>query len=114
FRAADGPTGRAADHRADLGAADMSTRPVLWKAFAPVELGEAERDLQRRVREFLARELPRGTFEPGLGMNNPADPEFSRKLAARGWVGMALPKRYGGGERTAVERFIVPEALLRA
>jgi len=113
MRRSDDPTGLASEHRDDLGAADMSTRPVLWKAFAPIELGEAERDLQRQVREFLARELPRGTFEPGLGMNNPADPEFSRKLAARGWVGMALPKRYGGGERTAVERFIVTEELLR-
>jgi hypothetical protein len=41
-----------------------------------------------------------------------ADKEFSRKLGARGWLGMALPKAYGGGERSAVERFVVTEELL--
>jgi alkylation response protein AidB-like acyl-CoA dehydrogenase len=46
-------------------------------------------------------------------MNAAADREFSRKLGARGWVGMALPKEYGGGERGAVDRFIVTEELLR-
>ena len=81
--------------------------------FEPTELSDAETDLQREVRAFLAEELPRGGFEPGLGMNGAKDPEFSRKLAARGWVGMALPRRYGGGDRSAVERFIVAEELLR-
>ena len=42
-----------------------------------------------------------------------SDREFSRKLAAQGWLGMALPKRYGGHDRTAVDRFIVVEELLR-
>jgi alkylation response protein AidB-like acyl-CoA dehydrogenase len=65
------------------------------------------------VRAFLAAELPRGSFRPGLGMNGAADREFSRKLGSRGWVGMALPKEYGGGERSAVDRFIVTEELLR-
>ena len=39
--------------------------------------------------------------------------ELSRKLGARGWLGMALPKAYGGGERSVVERFVVVEELLR-
>ncbi|MCE2391669.1 MAG: acyl-CoA dehydrogenase family protein [Proteobacteria bacterium] len=81
--------------------------------FEPTELSDAEVALQREVRAFLAEELPRGSFEPGLGMNGAKDPEFSRKLAARGWVGMALPRAYGGGDRSAVERFIVAEELLR-
>ena len=33
------------------------------------ELTPDERRLQAEVREFLASELPKGTFEPGLGMN---------------------------------------------
>jgi 3-oxocholest-4-en-26-oyl-CoA dehydrogenase alpha subunit len=45
-------------------------------------------------------------------MNASADREFSRKLGARGWLGMALPKEYGGAERSAVDRFIVTEQLL--
>lgn len=81
--------------------------------FGFTELSESELALQLEIRQFLAEELPRGTFTPGLGMAAPRDPEFSRKLAARGWVGMALPRPYGGGDRTAVERFIVVEELLR-
>jgi 3-oxocholest-4-en-26-oyl-CoA dehydrogenase alpha subunit len=77
------------------------------------ELSESELALQAEVRAFLAHELPKGTFTPGLGMMAPRDPDFSQRLAARGWVGMALPKAYGGGDRTVVERFLVVEELLR-
>jgi alkylation response protein AidB-like acyl-CoA dehydrogenase len=76
-------------------------------------LGEDELALQAQVRDFLAAELPKGSFTPGLGMMAPRDQAFSQKLAGRGWLGMALPKRYGGGDRTAAERFIVVEELLR-
>ena len=65
------------------------------------------------MRRFLAAELPRGEFTPGLGMGSPRDQEFSRKLAGRGWLGMALPSEYGGRDGTAVERFVVVEELLR-
>jgi alkylation response protein AidB-like acyl-CoA dehydrogenase len=81
--------------------------------FGPVELSAAERALRAEVRQFLAAELPRGSFAPGLGMNAAKDPAFSRKLGARGWLGMALPTRYGGHDRSAVDRFVVTEELLR-
>jgi len=77
------------------------------------ELTAAERDLQNEVRDFLAAELPRGSFAAGLGMVGGRDPAFSRKLAERGWLGMSIPKEHGGAGRTAVERFIVVEELLR-
>jgi alkylation response protein AidB-like acyl-CoA dehydrogenase len=80
--------------------------------FAATELTTSELALQAEVREFLDHELPCGTHRPGLGFNAPADREFSRKLGARGWLGMALPRAYGGGERTAVERFVITEELL--
>ena len=32
------------------------------------------------------------------------DPEFSKKLGARGWIGLTWPKRYGGQERSFLER----------
>jgi alkylation response protein AidB-like acyl-CoA dehydrogenase len=80
--------------------------------FVATELRPAELALQAEVRAFLADVLPRGTYRPGLGFMAPADKEFSRQLGARGWLGMALPKAYGGGERSAVERFIVTEELL--
>jgi alkylation response protein AidB-like acyl-CoA dehydrogenase len=81
--------------------------------FEPTQLTEAELTLQGEVRAFLDEELPRGSFTPGLGMSSGADPSFSKKLGERGWLGMALPARYGGHDRSAVDRFVVIEELLR-
>lgn len=81
--------------------------------FHVTELNEVERALRSEVREFLAAELPRGVGVPGLGMNGRKDPIFSQKLGAKGWLGMALPARYGGQDRSAVERLVVTEELLR-
>lgn len=81
--------------------------------FELVELHGRERALQEEVRQFLATELPRGNFEPGLGMDSDDDRDFSKKLAARGWIGMAIPSEYGGSDRGAVDRFIIVEELLR-
>jgi len=82
--------------------------------FAPVTLTAEEEALREEVRAFLADELPKGTYRPGLGMSAGHSPEFSRKLAARGWVGMAVPPQYGGHGRSPVDRFIVVEELLAA
>jgi alkylation response protein AidB-like acyl-CoA dehydrogenase len=81
--------------------------------FEPVELTAEERALRDEVVEFLRTELPRGSFTPGLGMSGRKDPAFSRQLGERGWLGMALPTAYGGHDRSAVDRFIVVEQLLR-
>jgi alkylation response protein AidB-like acyl-CoA dehydrogenase len=82
--------------------------------FNAAVLTEDEETLRTQVRDFLAEALPRGTYRPGLGMNADHSPEFSRKLARRGWVGMAIPPRYGGHGHSAVDRFIVVEELLAA
>lgn len=42
------------------------------------------------------------------------DEAFSRKLGARGWIGLTLPKAYGGAERGAYARFVLSEELLAA
>src|ERR1700730_3936383 len=81
--------------------------------FARTELTPAELALQAEVRSFLAAELGDPGRRPGLGMNGAASREFSMKLGAPGWPGTALAKRYGGAERSAVDRFVVTEELLR-
>ncbi|WP_033291843.1 acyl-CoA dehydrogenase family protein [Amycolatopsis jejuensis] len=81
--------------------------------FRPTPLTAAEERLRGAVRRFLAEELPPG-HRPGLGLGGRHDPEFSRKLAARGWVGMMIPPRYGGAGASPVERFVVVEELLEA
>ena len=47
-------------------------------------------------------------------MSGNHDPAFSRKMAAKGWLGMALPMEYGGHGRRAIDRFVVVEEMLRA
>ena len=42
------------------------------------------------------------------------DAGFSRELGQRGWLGLTLPKAYGGAERSAFARFVVVEELLNA
>ncbi|HEY4888059.1 MAG TPA: acyl-CoA dehydrogenase family protein, partial [Candidatus Dormibacteraeota bacterium] len=69
--------------------------------------------LQAEVREFLVEELgPRRGRSADTWSHH--DPDFSRKLGARGWIGMLFPKRYSGHERSVLDRFVVTEELLAA
>ena len=81
--------------------------------FEPTVLSKREHDLRDEVRAFLAEVLG-DDFRPGLGLGGRHDPEFSRTLAARGWVGMSIPREYGGAGASTVERFVVVEELLAA
>ena len=42
------------------------------------------------------------------------NPEFSKKLGAKGWIGITWPKEYGGSERSFLERYVLLEELLAA
>lgn len=74
---------------------------------------EAE-TVRRQVREFLEEERLSGRFASHTSTWSTFDPEFSRRAAKAGFVGMTFPKRYGGGERTNLERFVVTEEMLAA
>ena len=71
--------------------------------------------LRAEVRAFLADAMPEnyGPSERARSWTG-FDATFSRKLGARGWIGMTLPVEYGGHGRSAVERHIVVEELLAA
>ena len=78
-------------------------------------LPEGAAALRGTVREFVAGEIASGAFRPRCDSWLAGyEPEFSRRLGARGWLGMTWPKRYGGGERSALERYVVTEELLAA
>src|ERR1700704_963974 len=89
--------------------------PVRPLSFPTAELPEAAAALRAEVRSFLAEELAAGAFIPRCDawLSGP-DPAFSRRLGERGWLGMTWPKRYGGQERSALERYVVIEELLAA
>ncbi|MCC7276160.1 MAG: acyl-CoA dehydrogenase family protein [Alphaproteobacteria bacterium] len=82
--------------------------------FAPPTLPPTAEALRREVRDFLAAERAKGTWAPKGDFGTNPDPAFSRKLGERGWIGMTWPRRYGGHERTMLERYVVTEELLVA
>lgn len=79
----------------------------------PVEARGSEA-LREEVRDFLRNELAHVPLRHRARSWNGYDEEFSRKLGERGWIGMVWPKRYGGHERSALERYVVIEELLAA
>lgn len=78
------------------------------------EPGASAEALRMEVREFLAEELkgvsPVKRAESWTG----ADVGFSRRMGERGWIGMTWPKKYGGHERSALERYVVLEEMVAA
>ena len=82
---------------------------------APAPRSDAAEGVRAEVRAFLAAELEAGTFTTHVDTwLSGVDPAFSRKLGERGWLGMTWPKKYGGHERSAMERYAVTEELLAA
>jgi alkylation response protein AidB-like acyl-CoA dehydrogenase len=80
--------------------------------FEPVQMPPAVEDLRREVRDFIAEEVARGSFTPKRNSWSSFDAEFTRKCGERGFIGMRWPKKYGGGERSALERYVMTEEML--
>lgn len=71
-------------------------------------------DLRWQVRSFLRDYSRSWTPAQRARSWDGFDPEFSREVGARGWIGMTWPKRYGGSERSAFDRYVVMEEMLFA
>jgi alkylation response protein AidB-like acyl-CoA dehydrogenase len=67
-----------------------------------------------RVRAFLDGELAGGHFVPWKTTWTTFDRGFSRRAGERGFIGMTWPRRYGGGDCPALERYVVVEEMLAA
>lgn len=82
---------------------------------APLSLtsvpGHAEA-LRPAVREFVSAYTAKVPLEERARSWMGFDAEFSRELAKRGWVGVTLPKQYGGAGLDAFSRFVLIEELL--
>ena len=62
------------------------------------------------MRAFIAEEVAKGTFVPDRpGHGDSHDRAFSRRVGAKGWIGMTWSKKYGGHERNFLERYVVTE-----
>lgn len=78
------------------------------------EFSEEQRRFRQEVRDFLEQEIRQGSFKPScdawiMGYS----PEFTRKVAQRGWIGLTWPKEYGGQGRSYIDRLILTEEMLR-
>ncbi|OKH77631.1 acyl-CoA dehydrogenase [Mycobacterium sp. SWH-M3] len=72
-------------------------------------------ELRLQVRRFVAEEQRAGRVgRYADSWLTGWDEDFSRALAARGWIGMTVPVEYGGHGRSHQERFVVTEELLAA
>lgn len=82
--------------------------------FPPAQLPDGCDDLRLRARDFLARERDAGSFVPSKSSWTTWDPEFSRKCAQAGFIGLTLPREYGGHGTSALHKFVVTEEMLAA
>src|SRR5438067_12698797 len=87
--------------------------PAVFR-FALNDLPPEAESLRAEVREFLRETLGDQPAPRRAHSWSGFDREFSRQVGARGWIGMTWPKRYGGHERTFLERYVVMEEMLAA
>lgn len=86
----------------------MSTLDSLTLTRIPDE----DEALRTEVRAFLSevtQAMPAHIRARSWGGYNTA---FSRQLGAKGWIGVTLPKAYGGGSRSAFTRYVLVEEFL--
>ena len=82
--------------------------------FDPCELPADLHSLRQEVRAFLTNELQDYSVVKRSHSWEAYDAEFSAKLGEHGWLGMTLPKKYGGQGCSAFERYVVVEECLVA
>lgn len=82
--------------------------------FEPYELPQNLATLRAEVRTFLRAQCTNFSAVHRSNSWDAYDAAFSRKLGERGWLGMTLPKVYGGHERGPLERYVVVEEVLAA
>ena len=88
--------------------------PIAALQLQTAQLPPEAETLRAEVRAFIAEERAAGRLTPPREMGMGFSPEMSARIAAKGWVAMTWPKRWGGHERSALERYVVMEELLAA
>jgi len=84
----------------------------LLSAFRLATLPAETNGFRAEVKAFLKTSFPTTAPEIRARSWMGFDTGFSKKLAARGWVGVTLPAQYGGANLDAFSRFVLVEELL--
>ena len=75
---------------------------------------EEQNKFRQEIRNFLEEEIKKGYWEPACdAWIQGFDPEFTKRVAQRGWIGLTWPKEYGGQGLSYVDRLILTEEMLR-
>lgn len=75
---------------------------------------EADETLRPAIRALIAETVAALPADVRARSWSGFDAGFSRQLGEAGFLGLTLPKRYGGGEKGPFARFVVVEELLSA
>ena len=86
----------------------MSTLDSLALTRIPPE----DEALRAEVRAFLQGAIARLPAHVRARSWGGYNTELSRKLGAKGWIGITLPQEYGGGGRSAFARYVLVEEYL--
>jgi alkylation response protein AidB-like acyl-CoA dehydrogenase len=75
---------------------------------------EEQNKFRQKVQNFLEEEIKKRYWEPACdAWIQSFDPEFTKRVAQKGWIGLTWPKEYGGQERSYMDRLILTEEMLR-
>jgi alkylation response protein AidB-like acyl-CoA dehydrogenase len=83
-------------------------------SFAPATIPPEAESVRADIRAFLADTMPALSPVQRARTWTGWDADFSRALAARGWVGLTMPQALGGAGLTPWHRFVLVEELLVA
>ena len=90
----------------------MTSEPSL--KFPPASLPESTDKLRSEVRKFLLKSQTELGWTPRSNFMSTFSAKFSKSIGEMGWLGLTWPKKYGGQEKSALQRFVVTEELLAA
>ncbi len=75
---------------------------------------DAQNAFRKEVADFLQDEISKGLWKPSCdAWIQGQDPAFTKRVAAKGWIGLSWPKELGGQGRSSIDRMIMTEEMLR-
>jgi alkylation response protein AidB-like acyl-CoA dehydrogenase len=77
-------------------------------------LTEEQLILKKTARDFLEKECPRSMVREMATDETGYSPQLWQKMAELGWLGLAFPSRYGGGDGSFLDLVVLTEELGRA
>ena len=77
-------------------------------------LTEEQIILKKAARDFLEKECPRSAVRQMATDEKGYSPQLWQKMAALGWLGLAFPSRYGGGDGSFLDLVVLVEEMGRA